>query len=88
MQHEEYYLKMKNIGKIADLEEIKAIGKSESFCPYFYEKHCKNKANLILMPYTYLLDEKSSEDIGSLLQNSVVIFDEGHNIPNACESSK
>jgi hypothetical protein len=56
------------MGKIADLEEIKGIGMEQGFCPYFYEKHCKNRANLILMPYTYLLDEKLSKDeIGLLI---------------------
>jgi hypothetical protein len=47
---------------------MKIMGKEQEFCPYFYEKHSKNTANLILMPYTYLLDEKlSSDEIGPLI---------------------
>lgn len=51
---------MNSLGRIADLEDMKYLGKTQGFCPFFYEKHCKNIANLILMPYTYLLDEKTS----------------------------
>jgi Rad3-related DNA helicase len=41
------------------------------------------------MPYIYLLDEKlSTDEIGPLIENSVIIIDEAHNISNVCESSK
>lgn len=42
------------------------------------------------MPYTYLLDKKSSlsENMKDLVENSIIIFDEAHNIAGACESSK
>ena len=38
------------------------------------------------MPYNYLFDDYGSnyEDIINLVKNSILIFDEGHNIPNIC----
>lgn len=79
---------MKNIGEITDLEDLGLKGRTDGFCPFFYERSSKNIANLILMPYNYLFDDHSSaEEMGQLLNKSIVIFDEGHNIPNICEQS-
>lgn len=37
------------------------------------------------MPYNYLLDEKIRENFGIEYQNSVIIFDEAHNIAPCIE---
>ena len=47
MQHEEYFDKMSDLGGMVDLEDLGAKGKTEGFCPFFYEKSCKN--NEVLM---------------------------------------
>ena len=41
------------------------------------------------MPYNYLLDERlMGEDLSSLVKDSIIIFDEGHNLPSVCEQSQ
>ena len=45
---------MAGLGEMVDLEDLGIKGKVEGFCPFFYEKTCKNTATLILMPYSYL----------------------------------
>ena len=34
------------------------MGKIKKFCPYYASKHISKYADLILMPYTYLLTKK------------------------------
>ena len=42
-------------------------------------------ADIILMPYNYLLNQSLRQQIGMSLTNKVVIIDEGHNITQAAE---
>ena len=38
------------------------------------------------MPYNYLFDQRLwDEDTNKVTENSVIIFDEAHNIQNTCE---
>ena len=40
-----------------------------------------NGADIVFMPYNYLVDEKLRKNLKIILANSVLIFDEAHNIP-------
>ena len=42
-------------------------------------------ADVIFMPYNYLIDEKIRENFEINFQNAIIIFDEAHNIPSSCE---
>lgn len=44
-------------------------------------------ADIVFMPYNYIIDEKIRENFELNWENSVIIFDEGHNIPSTCEES-
>lgn len=44
-------------------------------------------ADIIFMPYNYILDDAIRENTFSHLENSIVIFDEAHNIADAAEQS-
>ncbi|KAG1696126.1 Regulator of telomere elongation helicase 1 [Nymphon striatum] len=56
-------------------------------CPYFTARELKNNADIIFMPYNYLLDSKARKRHGIEMKNCVVIFDEAHNIASVCENS-
>jgi Rad3-related DNA helicase len=43
------------------------------------------EADLCILPYNYVLDSDLREQINLDLENSVIIFDEGHNIESHCE---
>ena len=58
IQNENYYEKEAELGKMMDLEQISLMGKLEHFCPYFYEKQSAVSANIVLMPYNYLFDQR------------------------------
>ena len=61
------------------------MGKQEDICPYFLQKERAKRADLILMPYNNLIDEKIRDNFEINYTNSIVIVDEAHNINNACE---
>ncbi len=54
-------------------------------CPYFLARNYLLQANIIVFNYSYMLDPKISNLVSKELQkDSIVVFDECHNIDNAC----
>lgn len=41
--------------EVMDIEELKAYGTKHKACPYYFERMRKESADIILMPYNYLL---------------------------------
>lgn len=70
---------------ILTLEDLKEIGKEKNVCPYFLVRDYLARANVCVFNYSYLLDPKISEAVTkSLQEDSIIVFDECHNIDNAC----
>lgn len=44
-------------------------------------------ADIVFMPYNYLLDPKMQKSIGVDAKENIIIFDEAHNIEKVCEES-
>lgn len=55
-------------------------------CPYYYPSTVKHFPDLILMPYNYVLNKKILERNSLVIQDSILIFDEGHNITEAARN--
>ena len=54
-------------------------------CPYFLARRFLIQSNIIVYNYAYLLDPKIANLVSSELQKDcIVVFDECHNIDNAC----
>ncbi|CAL8080464.1 unnamed protein product [Orchesella dallaii] len=70
-----------------DIEELVGKGKSGRFCPFFMSKELVADADLIFMPYNYLLDPKLRASHGVDLKGCIIILDEAHNITKVCEDS-
>ncbi|GMJ01133.1 ULTRAVIOLET HYPERSENSITIVE 6, ARABIDOPSIS THALIANA XERODERMA PIGMENTOSUM GROUP D [Hibiscus trionum] len=67
------------------LQELRAFGKEKGWCPYFLARHMVQVANVVVYSYQYLLDPKVAGIISKEMQKeSVVVFDEAHNIDNVC----
>ena len=67
------------------LEELKELGKSRGWCPYFLARHVIAFADVVVYNYQYLLDPKISQLVSRSMQREcVVVFDEAHNIDNIC----
>lgn len=73
--------------EILDIEDLVTVGKKLKCCPYYLSKELKQDADIIFMPYNYLLDPKSRKANGVELLNNIIILDEAHNVEKMCEES-
>ncbi|XP_045491561.1 regulator of telomere elongation helicase 1 homolog [Colias croceus] len=73
--------------EILDIEDLVTVGKKLKCCPYYLSKELKQDADIVFMPYNYLLDPKSRKANGVELMNNVIILDEAHNVEKMCEES-
>ncbi|CAF4234563.1 unnamed protein product [Rotaria sp. Silwood2] len=70
-----------------DIEDLVKAGTQRKFCPYFAARELKEKADIIFMPYNYLLDAKARRIHKINVRKCVIIFDEAHNIEQQCEDA-
>uniref|UniRef100_A0A673JES9 Regulator of telomere elongation helicase 1 n=1 Tax=Sinocyclocheilus rhinocerous TaxID=307959 RepID=A0A673JES9_9TELE len=75
------------MNSILDVEDLVKTGKKQRVCPYYLSHALKQHADVIFMPYNYLLDPKSRRAHNIELKGAVVIFDEAHNVEKMCEES-
>uniref|UniRef100_A0A8C0IIP2 Regulator of telomere elongation helicase 1 n=1 Tax=Bubo bubo TaxID=30461 RepID=A0A8C0IIP2_BUBBB len=75
------------IESIMDIEDLVKNGNKHRACPYYLSRSLKQQADIIFMPYNYLLDSKSRRAHNLDLKGTVVILDEAHNVEKLCEES-
>jgi DNA excision repair protein ERCC-2 len=70
---------------VYDLEELKKFGKERGWCPYYLTRQAINHANILVFNYQYMLDPKVAKMVSKELESeSIIVFDEGHNIDSVC----
>lgn len=73
---------------IYTLDDLRELGRELGVCPYFLARRFLLKSNVIVYNYSYMLDPKISNIVSAeLQQDSIIIFDECHNIDNVCIES-
>jgi regulator of telomere elongation helicase 1 len=72
---------------IMDIEDLVKVGTKQRCCPYFLSRELIEQADIIFMPYNYLLDPKARRANKIELTNTIVILDEAHNVEKMCEES-
>ena len=55
-------------------------------CPYFQQISKLPEADLILVPYNYILDRNIMQQFDIKVEKTILIFDEGHNLQQQAES--
>ena len=70
-----------------DIEDLHIYAKAKCICPYYTLKDRAAGADIVFMPYNYLIDEKYRGRFDINYQNSIIIFDEAHNIVSNCEET-
>lgn len=70
-----------------DIEDLHKEAQRKQICPYFNQKDRIGGADLIFMPYNYLIDGGIRENFNINFANSIIIFDEAHNIAQCCEEA-
>ena len=63
-----------------DIEDLHKLAEKHQFCPYYGSRDRAAAADVIFMPYNYIIDEKIRENYEIEYENSILIFDEAHNI--------
>lgn len=64
-----------------DIEELCKLGEEMVVCPYFGNKDRASGADILFMPYNFLIDPKIRSIFEINFKNSIIIFDEAHNVP-------
>lgn len=66
---------------VMDIEQLVQLGREDRVCPYFFSRDVATKAELILLPYNYLIDGSIRSTLrGVEWQDCCVILDEAHNL--------
>lgn len=65
---------------VADIEEFREWGAQKKMCPYFLSKEQKAEADIIFMPYNYVLDPLIRKTLSIDLTGAIIILDEAHNV--------
>ncbi|KAI1248032.1 DNA-dependent ATPase of the nucleotide excision repair factor 4 complex [Eutypa lata] len=70
------------------LDDLLRYGEQHKQCPYFTARRMMQYCNVIIYSYHYLLDPKIAERVSKEFPNdSIIVFDEAHNIDNVCIES-
>ena len=73
---------------VYSLSDLKALGREKGWCPYFYARYAISLANVVVYNYQYMLDPKISSLVShDMEKESIVVFDEAHNIDNIAVSA-
>jgi regulator of telomere elongation helicase 1 len=74
---------------VMDIEDLLEMGKARTVCPYFLmrDENEQKRAELVLMPYNYIIDSAIRETLHIDWGRAVVILDEAHNLDSVCSSA-
>ena len=68
-----------------DIEDLIKLGKQNSICPYYLSKSRVAGSDIVVLPYQYILNSHIRKQLQINLKNSIILFDEAHNIDTNCE---
>lgn len=64
-----------------EIEQLVKLGNIRGPCPFYLAREMSRTADLVFMPYNYLIDSKTRSGLNMLrLENAILIFDEAHNV--------
>ncbi|CAH0478533.1 unnamed protein product [Peronospora belbahrii] len=67
------------------VDDLKELGTQKGWCPYFLTRYVVTYADVVVYNYQYMLDPKVSQLISrNFEKESIIVFDEAHNIDNVC----
>ncbi|KAI3521617.1 hypothetical protein L1887_11088 [Cichorium endivia] len=67
-----------------DIEDLVNIGKTSGPCPYYMSRELHKVVDILFAPYNYLIDPGNRKSLSIEWSNSILIFDEAHNLEGIC----
>ncbi|CAH9066220.1 unnamed protein product [Cuscuta epithymum] len=67
-----------------DIEDLVNIGRRNGTCPYYLSRELHMDVDILFAPYNYLIDRENRRSLGIEWSNSILIFDEAHNLESLC----
>ncbi|KAH0688396.1 hypothetical protein KY290_020033 [Solanum tuberosum] len=67
-----------------DIEDLVNIGRSSGPCPYYVSRELHKTVDILFAPYNYLIDRGYRKSLNIQWTNSILIFDEAHNLESLC----
>jgi len=58
--------------KILDIEDLVKVGSKLSTCPYYMSRELKDTADVVFMPYQYILDRRTRKTQDIMLQVLII----------------
>ena len=70
---------------VYDIEDLTKVGKLHNLCPYYLARSKLSNVDIAIIPYHYILTPSIRKKLPLKLENSIMIFDEAHNLERICE---
>ncbi|KAL2904786.1 Regulator of telomere elongation helicase 1-like protein [Bienertia sinuspersici] len=70
-----------------DIEDLVNIGRTCGPCPYYVSRELLKSVDIMFAPYNYLIDPSFKKSLGIEWYNSILIFDEAHNLESICSDA-
>ncbi|VFQ89237.1 unnamed protein product [Cuscuta campestris] len=67
-----------------DIEDLVNIGRRNHTCPYYLSRELHADVDILFAPYNYLIDRENRKTLNIETSNSILIFDEAHNLESLC----
>ncbi|XP_039117490.1 regulator of telomere elongation helicase 1 homolog isoform X1 [Dioscorea cayenensis subsp. rotundata] len=68
-----------------DIEDLVNIGRTKRVCPYYVSRDLHKMVDILFAPYNYLIDPGNRRSLTGIdWRNTVLIFDEAHNLESIC----
>jgi Rad3-related DNA helicase len=71
-----------------DIEEVYKEGRDQKFCPFYLGRDSLRYAHVVFLSYNYLFNDGFRDTISDYLHDSILIFDEAHNVPASAEENQ
>jgi regulator of telomere elongation helicase 1 len=85
--HAKTELYKSSLPRTCDIEDLIMWGRRNSACPYYIAKDQQAIADIVFLPYNYIIDPLIRSSLTVELKGSVIILDEAHNLENVCNDA-
>lgn len=67
------------------MEDLTKLGKQQCVCPYYLARSKLSNVDIAVLPYNYILTPSIRKKLPLKIEDSILIFDEAHNLERTCE---